>query len=43
MAQSSMRVLDRFLNRMPTVEIRPGTRVNVILLEDLEVPAYAAE
>jgi type IV secretion system protein VirB10 len=43
MAQSSMRVLDRFLNRMPTVEIRPGTRVNVILLEDLEVPAYASE
>jgi type IV secretory pathway VirB10-like protein len=40
MAQSSARVLDRFLNRMPTVTIREGTRVRIVLTDDWPVPAY---
>ncbi len=39
-AQSADRVLDRFLNRMPTVTIREGTRVKIVLTGDLAVPAY---
>jgi len=40
MAQSSSQVLDRFLSRMPTVTIREGTRVKVILTDDLQLPTY---
>jgi type IV secretory pathway VirB10-like protein len=40
-AQSSTRVLDRFLNLLPTVTIREGHRVKVILSQDLSLPAYA--
>jgi type IV secretory pathway VirB10-like protein len=40
MAQSADRVLDRFLNRMPTITIREGTRVKVVLTDDLQLPAY---
>lgn len=40
MAQSSERVLDRFLNRVPTITIREGTRVKIVLTDDLAVPAY---
>jgi type IV secretory pathway VirB10-like protein len=40
MAQSADRILDRFLNRMPTVVIREGTRVRVVLTDDWQVPAY---
>lgn len=40
MAQSSARILDHFLNRMPSVTIREGTRVKIILTGDLELPAY---
>lgn len=43
MAQSSARILERFLNKMPTITIRPGTRVIVFLTQDLEVPPYAVE
>ena len=39
-AQSSTRVLDRFLNRLPTVTIREGHRIKVYLSRDLELPAY---
>jgi type IV secretory pathway VirB10-like protein len=39
-AQSADRILDRFLNRMPTITIREGTRVKIILTDDLAVPAY---
>jgi type IV secretion system protein VirB10 len=42
MAQSSDRILDRFLNRMPTVTIREGTRVKILLTGDLQFPAYAS-
>ena len=40
MGQSSSRVLDRFLNRMPTITIREGTRVRIILTDDLQLPTY---
>jgi type IV secretion system protein TrbI len=39
MAQSSERVLDKFLNRLPTITIREGTRVKIVLTSDLLVPA----
>lgn len=39
-AQSSTRVLDRFLNRLPTVTIREGHRIKVYLSRDLDLPAY---
>jgi len=39
-SQSSMRVLDRFLNLLPTVTIREGHRIKVYLSNDLELPAY---
>ncbi len=40
MGQSSDRILDRFLNRMPTITIREGTRVKIILTDDLQSPTY---
>jgi type IV secretory pathway VirB10-like protein len=39
-AQSSAQILDRFLNIMPTVTIREGYRVKVILSGDLALPDY---
>ena len=39
-AQSADRILDRFLNRLPTITIREGTRVKIILTDDLSLPAY---
>jgi type IV secretory pathway VirB10-like protein len=39
-AQSSARILDRFLNLLPTVTIREGHRIKVYLSNDLEMPAY---
>jgi type IV secretion system protein VirB10 len=41
MAESSQRVLDRFLNRLPTFVIRERTRVKIYLSDDLLLPAYA--
>jgi type IV secretion system protein TrbI len=40
LSQSSLHVLDRFLNILPTVTIREGHRVKVFLTEDLLVPDY---
>src|SRR5207247_10854399 len=40
MAQSSERILDRFLNILPTVTIREGHRVKVYLSNDLALPDY---
>jgi type IV secretory pathway VirB10-like protein len=34
------RVLDRFLNVLPTVTIREGHRITIYLAKDLEVPEY---
>jgi type IV secretory pathway VirB10-like protein len=39
-SQSSARVLDRFLNLLPTVTIREGHRIKIYLANDLELPAY---
>jgi type IV secretion system protein VirB10 len=41
-SQSSARILDRFLNILPTVTIREGHRVKVYLANDLELPVYRA-
>jgi type IV secretion system protein TrbI len=40
LASSAGRVLDRFLNILPTVTIREGHRVKVYLTSDLELPEY---
>lgn len=42
MAMSSEHILDRFLNRMPTVIIRANTPVYVWLTGDLALPEYEA-
>ena len=41
MAMSGERILDRFLNILPTITIREGTRVKVYLSNDLLLPDYA--
>ena len=40
LAQSSMRILDRFLNILPTFVIREGHRVKIYLADDLLLPEY---
>ena len=40
-SQSSARVLDRFLNLLPTVTIREGHRIKVYLSSDLELPGLS--
>jgi type IV secretion system protein VirB10 len=40
LATSAGRILDRFLNVLPTVTIREGHRVKVYLTSDLELPEY---
>ena len=40
-SQSSARVLDRFLNLLPTVTIREGHRIKVYLSNDLELPGLS--
>ncbi len=40
LSQSSLRILDRYLNVLPTVTIREGQRVKVYLADDLLLPAY---
>jgi type IV secretion system protein VirB10 len=40
LAQSSLHILDRFLNRLPTLTIREGHRIKVYLSADLTLPAY---
>ena len=40
LAQSSMHILDRFLNVLPTFTIREGQRIKIYLAEDLTLPAY---
>jgi type IV secretion system protein VirB10 len=39
-AQSASQILDRFLNRLPSITIREGTRVKIILTDDLQLPPY---
>lgn len=40
LSQSSLRILDRYLNVLPTFTIREGHRIKVVLADDLELPAY---
>jgi type IV secretion system protein VirB10 len=42
-SQAALQVMNRFLNRLPTITIREGHRVKVYLTSDLELPAYAAQ
>ena len=41
-SQAALQVMNRFLNRLPTVTIREGHRVKVYLTSDLELPVYVA-
>ena len=40
LATSTARVLDRYLNVLPTITIREGHRVKILLTNDLHLPAY---
>lgn len=40
LAQSSLHVLDRYLNILPTITIREGHRIKIYLSNDLLLPAY---
>ncbi len=40
LGQSSLHILDRFLNILPTITIREGQRVKVYLAADLALPAF---
>lgn len=42
LAQSSVHILDRYLNVLPTFTIREGHRIKVYLAGDLTLPAYDA-
>ncbi len=39
--QSAVHILDRYLNRLPTITIREGHRLRIYLSNDLMLPAYA--
>jgi len=41
MGQTSQRILDKFLNILPTITIREGHRVKIYLSDDLALPDYA--
>jgi type IV secretion system protein VirB10 len=40
LSQSALRILDRFLNVLPTFTIREGHRIKIYLASDLSLPAY---
>lgn len=40
LATSASRILDRYLNVLPTITIREGFRIKVYLTNDLELPVY---
>lgn len=40
LSQSSLRILDRYLNALPTFTIREGHRIKLVLSDDLMLPAY---
>jgi type IV secretion system protein VirB10 len=42
LANSATRILDRYLNVLPTVTIREGYRLKVYLTSDLDLPAWVA-
>lgn len=40
LSQSSLRILDRYLNILPTITIQEGHRIKIYLTDDLLLPAY---
>ena len=40
-AQASAQVMNRFLNRLPTITIREGHRVKVYITSDLDLPEWS--
>jgi type IV secretion system protein VirB10 len=40
-AQASAQVMNRFLNRLPTITIREGHRVKIYITSDLDLPEWA--
>ena len=40
LGRDSTRILDRQLNRMPTITIREGTRIKILLAADISLPAW---
>lgn len=40
LSQSSLHILDRYLNVLPTFTIREGQRIKIYLSQDLRLPAY---
>ena len=42
-SESTGRILDRYLNVLPTITIREGYRIKVYLTNDLDLPAFAPD
>src|SRR6185436_13745596 len=40
LSQTSLHILDRYLNILPTLTIREGHRIKVFLTQDLLLPSY---
>jgi type IV secretion system protein TrbI len=40
LGRDATRILDRSLNRLPSITIREGTRVRILLANDISLPAY---
>ena len=40
LSQTSLHILDRYLNILPTLTIREGHRIKIYLTQDLMLPAY---
>ena len=40
LSEGALRILERFLNILPTFTIREGNRVKIVLASDLQLPAY---
>ena len=40
-AQASAQVMNRFLNRLPTITIREGHRIKVYITSDLDLPEWS--
>ena len=43
LASSTGRILDRYLNVLPTITIREGYRIKVYLTNDLDLPAFTPD
>jgi type IV secretion system protein VirB10 len=41
LGRDATRILDHRLNRLPSVTIREGVRVKILLASDLALPAYS--